>query len=87
MLKFIAGLGCAILGLIIWVLGSVVAAAASLEKGNHSIFADPVAGTLVVIGFTVMFVGPILFWFVLPIVGWVRRRGRKVVTLERPGTA
>jgi len=75
MLKFVAGLGCAILGLLVWALGSVAAAGATLEEGSDSIFADPAAGAMMVVGFTLMFAVPLLFWLLLPIVGWVRRRG------------
>jgi len=77
MRNFFFGLALALLGAILWIVASIVAAAASLTEGEDDLFADPVSGTLVVIGFFVMFIGPILFWFVVPVYGYWRRRRTK----------
>jgi drug/metabolite transporter (DMT)-like permease len=86
MRKFLIGLGLGLLGAILWVVASVVAGVASAgecleESGfgdcDSDLFADPVSGSLVVVGFVVMLGGPALFWLILPIVGWVRRLRRK----------
>ncbi len=106
MLKFIAGLGCAILGLIVWVVASVSAGLTSAtdcldralptpnavgsldfttyDKCNAGLFSNPVAGTIVVIGFAVMIGGPLLFWLVLPVVGFVRRRSARTPVAQNP---
>ena len=46
----------------------------TLTGCESDLFSDPVSGSLVVVGFLVMLGGPVLFWVVLPIAGWVRRR-------------
>ena len=74
--KFFAGLALGILGALLWIIASVLAAVGALAEGEDDLFADPVAGSPVVVGFVVVIGGPVLYWFILPIVGWLRCRGR-----------
>jgi drug/metabolite transporter (DMT)-like permease len=76
MRNFFFGLALGLLGAILWIVASIVAAAASFAENKNDPFADPVSGTLMVVGFAVMFLGPALFWIVVPVAGWWRRRRR-----------
>jgi len=76
MRNFFMGLALGLLGAVLWIVASVVAAFATVGDDEPDLFADPVSGSLVVIGFLVMFLGPFLFWLVLPVGGWLRRRFR-----------
>lgn len=74
MRNFFFGLALGLLGAILWVVASIVAGVAQVAEGENDLFADPVSGSLVVIGFVVMFLGPAIYWFIVPVLGWFRRR-------------
>ena len=57
------------LGAILWIVASVVGGIDEAFSGE----ADSVLLSLVVIGFVVMFCGPLTFWIILPIVNFFRR--------------
>lgn len=76
MRNFFMGLALGILGAVLWIVASFLAAVGSLPEEEPDLFASPVAGSLVVMGFMVMFLGPIVCWLVLPVGGWLRRRFR-----------
>jgi drug/metabolite transporter (DMT)-like permease len=78
--NFFMGLALGLLGAILWIVASIIAAAASLAEDEKDLFADPVSGALAVVGFVVMFFGPLLFWLIVPVAGWWRRRHRRART-------
>jgi hypothetical protein len=71
--NFVKGLLIGLLGAVLWVVASVVAAFAAFAQGNDDPFASPVAGALMVIGFAAMILGPVAFWIVAPLVALIRR--------------
>lgn len=75
--NFFRGLALGILGVLLWIVGSVLAALGSFAEDSDDLFAVPLFGALVVLGFAVMVLGPVLFWVVAPTVGWFRRRRRR----------
>jgi len=75
--SFFKGLALGLLGLLVWIVASVITGVsqAGEDLGGQE---TPVAFYVFVgIGFAVMVGGPLLYWFVLPIVGLVRRRRRR----------
>jgi len=71
--NFFKGLVVGILGAVLWILASVVAALAAVGEDTDSLFASPVAGAFVIVGFLTMVGGPIVFWIAAPIVAVARR--------------
>jgi len=67
------GLVLGVLGVLLWIIASVLAAVGSVAEGSDDPFASPLFGSLMVVGFAVMVLGPFLFWVVAPIVSLVRR--------------
>jgi predicted branched-subunit amino acid permease len=70
MRNFGIGLGIGLLGAILWVISSVVGGIGEGLGGERLI----VLRILMYIGFIVMFVGPLVWWIVLPLVNIIRRR-------------
>jgi len=54
---------------------------------DDSIFQDPATGTMIVTGFTLMLGAPTLFWLIVPVALWLRRRTSRGAADERPGPA
>jgi uncharacterized BrkB/YihY/UPF0761 family membrane protein len=75
--NFFRGLVLLMLGFLVWVVASIGAAVASTAEGDDSLFANPVWGTLVVISFAIMTLGPALFWLVAPVVSVLRRHRKE----------
>jgi len=63
------GLVLLILGLILWILSSVVEAFITFPTGGHTWLFYVMA-----LGFFVMIGGPVVFWAIIPIRNWIRRR-------------
>jgi len=61
--NFLKGLGCLFGGFVVWVLASFVGALGEIATGTI----DPFFYGLMVLGYFVMIVGPIVFWVVFPI--------------------
>jgi hypothetical protein len=72
---FFCGLALGLLGAMLWMVASDLAATASRAEGTDHPFADPVSGVLMVVGFAVMLLGPALFWVGVPLA--TRWRGRQ----------
>jgi len=66
------GLVLLILGLILWILSSVVEAFITLPTGGHTWLFYVMA-----LGFFVMIGGPVVFWAIIPIRNRIRRRRTK----------
>lgn len=74
------GLALAGIGFLVWAVASIIYALTDAAKDTNP-EADPTPWLVVlIIGFAVMVGGPALYWFVLPIAGWIRRRRHKEVT-------
>lgn len=70
MKNFGIGLGIGLAGLALWGGSSLVWAVAEITEEAQPWFGQPLA----IAGFAVMFLGPITFWIVLPIIKLVIRR-------------
>ena len=70
MKNFAIGLGIGLLGVILWVLASVVQGLGT-GVGGKSL---PLLTVLMIIGFVIMFAGPVTFWIILPIKNRLSRR-------------
>lgn len=75
--NFFRGLALGLLGLLVWVVGSVLAAAGAIAGGTGDLFEEPLFGAILVIGFVVMVGGPLLYWVVAPVVAVVKHVRRK----------
>lgn len=75
--NFFKGLALGVLGALLWIVARIAWVVGALAVGSDDPWEDPTSASLMVVGLVVMFAGPILFWFVTPVVGWWRRR-RKV---------
>ena len=73
MSNFFRGLVSGFLGLIAWILTSVLAAADKLPDGEVSTF----LWVLVGVSFGVMVLGPAFYWLLGPIWSITHRKGRK----------
>jgi len=67
------GLVLLILGLILWIIASVVEAFLEFPTGQQTPMIYVMA-----LGFLVMIGGPVVFWIILPIRNWIRRRREPV---------
>ena len=70
MKNFGIGLGVGLAGLAVWGFSSIVAGTAEAFEESQPWFGQP----LMVLGFAAMFLGPLTFWIILPIIKLVRRR-------------
>lgn len=70
MRNFGIGLGLGILGALLWVVASVLGGIGQAMKSP----APPIVTAFMTIGFIVMFLGPLVFWIILPIRNWLKRR-------------
>ena len=70
MRNFGIGLGLGILGALLWVVASAMV---GIGQGMKSP-APPIANVFMVIGFITMFVGPLVFWIILPIRNWLKKK-------------
>ena len=74
------GLVLAGVGFLVWAVASVLYAVTDAAHDTNP-DADPTAWLVIlIIGFAVMVGGPFLYWFVLPVAGWIGRRRHKEVT-------
>lgn len=71
MSKFFMGLALCLLGLIAWAIFSVIFAVGDFANGQKEIPAWQTG--VVTVFFLIAVLSPILFWFVLPILGLLRR--------------
>ena len=73
MANFSTGLALVVLGFLAWVVASIMAGATEATTGT----AD--TGWLVVmyLGFGTMTLGPLLFWIIIPFIGWLDRKDRE----------
>ena len=70
MKNFGIGLALGLVGLAVWGFSSIIAGTAEAFEESSPWFGEP----LMVVGFCVMFLGPLTFWIILPIVKLFRRR-------------
>jgi hypothetical protein len=64
------GLGIGVLGAILWVVVSVVAAGVEVASGTT----PPLLEAFLIIGFFVMVGGPLAFWIILPVRRAIKNR-------------
>lgn len=72
MKNFGIGLALGLVGLAVWGFSSIIAGMAEIIEGPSPWFGEP----LMVVGFCVMFLGPLTFWIILPIIKLIRRKRR-----------
>lgn len=70
MKNFGIGLGLGLAGLGVWMASSGIQALAELAKAETPWCGKP----LMIVGFSTMFLGPLIFWLILPIIKFIRRR-------------
>jgi len=69
------------LGLILWILFSVIG---GIKAGLGHF--DPTLYAAMVTSFFLMILGPILFWIVLPLIGWYRHRRKLMWPIQPPAS-
>jgi hypothetical protein len=72
--NFAIGLGIGLLGAILWIISSVVGGVGEGLGGEP----PTIIRVFMYIGFIVMFVGPVLWWIIIPLVKLTRRRRNNV---------
>jgi len=70
MKNFAIGLGLGLLGLITWIIVSVLIAAGEATHAHVSMFFYVMMG----LGFAVMLLAPLVFWLIIPLRAWAHRR-------------
>lgn len=70
MKNFGIGLGLGLAGLGLWLASSGMQAVAELAKAETPWFGKP----LMIVGFSTMFLGPLTFWIILPVIKFIRSR-------------
>ena len=70
MKNFGIGLGIGLAGLAVWAVSSIAWAAAEITEEAQPWFGQPLAA----VGYALMFLGPLTFWIILPIIKLVRRK-------------
>ncbi len=74
MRNFKIGLGVFIVGVALAALAGLIASVQKSSNGHSS----PIAGVLMAFGIAVMWLGPFVFWLVIPIRNRLRRRQSEV---------
>jgi hypothetical protein len=77
-MRFLRGLGLGILGFFIWIVTSIIGALVFLgAQGLGTEFelgllfeSSPIVAIFLVAGFGIMFLGPIFYWIIEPILKW-----------------
>jgi len=72
--SFFKGLALGLLGLLLWIVASVITGVSQAGEDLGGQETPVLFYVFVGIGFAVMIGGPLLYWFVFPIVGYLRRR-------------
>lgn len=67
--NFFKGMVLLVLGALLWIVASILAAVAEVTGEPFPLFQF-----FMVIGFSVMILGPILYWFVVPLRNWASKR-------------
>jgi hypothetical protein len=80
MSKFFMGLALGLLGFLVWAVASVLWAVGDLAKETGSESDSTAWIVIAAIGFAAMIGAPVLYWFILPVIGWIRRRLHHEVT-------
>jgi len=76
MRNFFMGLVVGLLGAILWIQTILIRDVGQMLMGEEAWRRDELLVAVAMVGFLVMFLGPILFWGLLPVGGWLWRRFR-----------
>ncbi len=77
--NFFRGLVLVMLGFLVGLAAGIMSALEVWDKPDPTLADSPIFGTIMLLGFTVMILGPVLFWVVAPLVSLFRRHRKEPV--------